>query len=207
MGGGVVDGRGNARLRFVAERSTPAIRQGQPRTNLEMRFQPAHQSMITNVLDRVPTHAHAHGYYSASPSLARSDDSCPTPLTKDIRAQRHNHAVRRAQHSRRHGDRQMPTKAPSPRIHQLSQCHRTRDPGGQGDPRHPRQLCHPQASQGSSMVGAPSPLDISFRPDVLLLAECCRGLLRQAHQAPPETRRLLFGRGAAAGHQHLHRDP
>ena len=46
-----------------------------------------------------------------------------------------------------------------------------------------------------------------FVPDVLLLAECRRGLLRQANQAPFETRCLPLGRGAAAGHKHLHPDP
>ncbi len=62
-----------------------------------------------------------------------------------LQAQRHHHAVRRAQRARRHGDRPQHAAPPAPGVHPLPQRHRARRPGRQGRPRHPRQLRRPQA--------------------------------------------------------------
>ena len=62
--------------------------------------------------------------------------------------------------------------------------------GRQADPRHPRQLRHPQAPQGPRLARPPRALDLPLHPDLGLLAERRRGLLRQAHQAAPAARRV-----------------
>ena len=69
-------------------------------------------------------------------------------------------------------------------------AHRAPGPGRQGDPRDPRQLCRPQAPERAQVAGAPSALDLPLHADLVLLAERRRGLLRQADQAPPQTRRV-----------------
>jgi hypothetical protein len=63
-----------------------------------------------------------------------------------------------------------------------------RDARRQGRPRHPRQLRHPQAAEGQCLAGQASALDLPLRPDILLMAQCRRGLLRQA-----DPRRLKNG--------------
>lgn len=63
-------------------------------------------------------------------------------------------------------------------------------PGGKGDPRRRRQLCDPQASKGAPMAVAASPLDLPLHPDLGILAQRGRGLLRQAHAPAPQTRRV-----------------
>ena len=55
-------------------------------------------------------------------------------------------------------------------------------PVGKADPRHRRQLCHPQASQGARLARQASALDIPLHPDLGVLAQRRRRLLRQAHQ-------------------------
>jgi len=44
---------------------------------------------------------------------------------------------------------------------------------------HRGQLCHPQASRGPRVAGAPSALDVPFYAHLRLLAQCRRRLLRQ----------------------------
>jgi hypothetical protein len=63
-----------------------------------------------------------------------------------------------------------------------------------GDPRHHRQLCHPQTSQGARMAGPPSPLDLPLHPDLRILAQRRRGLLRQTHAPAPDARHLPIRR-------------
>src|SRR6202790_1821806 len=68
------------------------------------------------------------------------------------------------QHPRRHRHRPQHA-APSPSgIHPLPQHDRGAGPGGKSDPRHRRQLCHPQASEGAPMAGPASPLDVPLHP-------------------------------------------
>src|ERR1700747_2533229 len=57
-------------------------------------------------------------------------------------------------------------------------------PKRKANPRHRRQLRHPQASKGKRMVGAPSPLDLPLHPDIGILAQRCRRVFRQAHKTP-----------------------
>src|SRR5512147_524112 len=78
-------------------------------------------------------------------------------------------------------------------------------PGRQDRPRRRRQLCHPQAPQGSCMAGPSSALDLPFHPHLVLVAECRRGLLRQALQAPARARRLPLRRRSSSRHRPLHR--
>lgn len=67
----------------------------------------------------------------------------------------------------------------------------------------PRQLCDPQAAQGPRLVGQASALDLPLRPDVVLMAQCRRGLFRQAHTAAAEKRRLSLRRSPGS-HQPLY---
>src|SRR5215469_12695747 len=67
------------------------------------------------------------------------------------------------------------------------QRHRGGGARGQDRPRHRRQLRHPQPSEGQGLARPPSPLRLPLHPNLLLLAQCRRGLLRQAHQAAPQT--------------------
>src|SRR5512135_3161470 len=78
-------------------------------------------------------------------------------------------------------------------------------PGRQDRPRRRRQLCHPQAPQGSCMAGPSSALDLPFHPHLVLVAECRRGLLRQALQAPARAWRLPLRRRSSSRHRPLHR--
>src|ERR1700716_2168187 len=64
-------------------------------------------------------------------------------------------------------------------------------------PRHRRQLRNPQASESAPMAGTASPLDLPLHPNFGILAQRCRGLLRQAHQEASETRCLPIGRRLA----------
>ena len=61
---------------------------------------------------------------------------------------------------------------------------------------------HPKVER---LARPPSALRLPLHPDLLLLAQCRRGLLRQAHHAPPQTRRLPLRRRTPGRHQPLHR--
>ena len=70
-------------------------------------------------------------------------------------------------------------------------------------PRHPRQLRRPQAPQGPRLARPSSPLHLPLRANLLLLAQRRRRLLRQALQAPAQTRRLPLHRRPPGRHQPL----
>src|SRR5215208_8449647 len=53
-----------------------------------------------------------------------------------------------------------------------------------------RQLCHPQASQGASVAEAACPLPHALHPDLRLLAQPGRTLLRPDHRGPHPLRRV-----------------
>ncbi len=72
-------------------------------------------------------------------------------------------------------------------------------------PRHRRQLRHPQTSRGVRMACPSSALDLPLHPDFRLVAQCGRGLLRQAHAPPSQARRLPIRRTVEACHRSLHR--
>ena len=60
-----------------------------------------------------------------------------------------------------------------------------RDPE-RGRSRDPRQLRHAQDPAGAALAGPAPALDLPLHADVELLAECGRGLLREALQAAPQ---------------------
>ena len=62
--------------------------------------------------------------------------------------------------------------------------------GSKGDPRHRRQLCDPQASEGTKMAGPASPLDIPLHTNLGVLAQRRRRLLRQTNKTPSQARRV-----------------
>src|SRR3954447_18818441 len=107
---------------------------------------------------------------------------------------RHDHTVRRSQRPRRHRHRAQHAASPTPGVHPLSQRHRSASVGRKGDPCHRRQLCDPQASEGSRLAAPAPPLDLPLHPDFGILAQRRRGFFRQAHQAAIKARRLLVGR-------------
>jgi hypothetical protein len=80
------------------------------------------------------------------------------------------------------------------RVHPLPQHDRGPGPGAKSDPRHRRQLCDPQASEGPPMTGPVSPLDVPLHPDLPIMAQCGRRLLRQAHAPSPQARRVPIRR-------------
>jgi transposase len=82
---------------------------------------------------------------------------------------------------------------------------RGRRAGGQGDPRHPRQLRRPQAPQGAALADPAPALDLPLHPHLVLLAERGRDPVRQARQAPAQTRRVPLGGRPATSHQRLRR--
>ena len=103
---------------------------------------------------------------------------------------RHHHAVRSPQHPRWHRHRPQHAAPSPPGVHPLPQYDRGAGPCGKSDPRHRRQLCDPQASKGAPMAGAASPLDVPLHPDLGILAQRGRRLLRQAHAPAPQARRV-----------------
>jgi transposase len=63
---------------------------------------------------------------------------------------------------------------------------------------------HPEVRE---MAGAPSALDFPFHPDLRLVAQRRRGVLRHLKQAPAQAWRLPFGRRSSGRHQPLPRRP
>ena len=78
-------------------------------------------------------------------------------------------------------------------------------PGGQNRPRDPGQLRRPQAPEGPRLARPPPAMDLPLHPNLSLVAQCRRGLLRQAHKTPAPTRRVRIAGGGPGGHQALHR--
>src|SRR5262249_5824270 len=75
----------------------------------------------------------------------------------------------------------------------------------QADPCSARQLCHPQTPQGARLAGAPSALDLSFHPDLGLLAQRGRELLLQDDAATHPPWRVSLDRRPADRHRYLSR--
>src|SRR5512144_476570 len=142
----------------------------------------------------------------------RSDPTGPAPekgpmRDHDARLQEtwHDDALRRARRARGQGHRPLHA-APHPSgVHPLPEYDRGHRADRQGRARHARQLRHAQTPEGQGVAGAPPALRLPLHADLLLLAQRRRGLLRQAHQAPPPTRRLPLDRRAPGGNQPLHR--
>ena len=63
-----------------------------------------------------------------------------------------------------------------------------------GDPRHRRQLRHPQPSKSAQVVGTPSPLDLPLHANLGIVAQRRRGFLRQTRAPKTQTWRLHIRR-------------
>ena len=87
----------------------------------------------------------------------------------------------------------------------LPRCGRGGGSGGQDRPRDPGQLCRPQAPEGPCLARPPPALDLPLHPDLSLVAQCRRGLLRQARKTPAPTRRVRIADRGTGRHQTLHR--
>ena len=96
------------------------------------------------------------------PGLPIKPGRCQT-IDARLQAARHHHAVRRAQRARRHRNWLLHAAPPPHRIHPLSQYRRAPSLGWQANPCRPRQLRHPQASQGEGLAGAASSLHLPLQ--------------------------------------------
>jgi len=76
-------------------------------------------------------------------------------------------------------------------------------PAWQDHPCRPRQLRNTQARQGSGLARPAPPFCLPLHPDLGLLAQCGRGLLRQIDQTPPQTRGLPLDCRSPGRHQPL----
>src|SRR6516165_10762186 len=120
-----------------------------------------------------------------------------------LQAAWHHHFVCRAQRLGRQDHRSLHAAPPPSGVHSLPQCDRSRHPGRQDHPRRPRQLRDTQARQSSRLARPASSLCLPLHPDLGLLAQCGRELLRQIDQTPPQTRRLPLDRRSPGRHQPL----
>jgi hypothetical protein len=73
--------------------------------------------------------------------------------------------------------------------------------GRQAGPRHPRQLCRPQAPQGPRLARPPSALDFPLHADLVLLGQRGRDLLRHPHPPTAAARRLPLAGRSPGRHQ------
>ena len=115
-----------------------------------------------------------------------------------------DHAVRRAQRAGRDGASAAACSATAARSSCVSSTpsrRRSRPASWSTRPRQPR---HPQAPQGPRLAEAAPPLDLPLHPDLVLLAERGRGLLRQADQAPPRARQLPLPGRPPGCHRRAH---
>src|SRR3954469_1794489 len=126
------------------------------------------------------------------PGLPMKKGRCGT-MTHDYKRKWHHDIVCGPQCAERHGDRPLHAAPPPSGVHPLSQCHRGRRAKGQGDPRHRRQLRHPQAPEGQGVAGSPSAVELSLHAHIGIVAER-RRLFRQTHQTASPARRVLLGR-------------
>ena len=76
---------------------------------------------------------------------------------------------------------------------------------GKTRPPHPRQLRQPQAPKGAGLARSASPVRVPLHADIGLLAQCGRGLLRQARPATAQARRVLLARRSPGHDQALPR--
>jgi len=76
--------------------------------------------------------------------------------------------------------------------------------GGQGDPRHRRQLRHAQAPQGGGLAGESPALGLSLHAKVGLLDQRRRGLLLDHHATEHPARRVQVRARPAGRHHPLH---
>jgi hypothetical protein len=78
-------------------------------------------------------------------------------------------------------------------------------PAAKAGPRGSRQLRHPQAPQGDGLAEAAPTLHLPLHPNFLLLGQCSRRLVCQAHPAAAQARRVHLNRRTSGRNQPLHR--
>jgi Homeodomain-like domain len=123
-------------------------------------------------------------------------------MTHDYK-RRYHHALRCPQHPRRHRHRPQHAAPSAPGVHPLPQYDRGAGPCGKSDPRSRRQLRDPQTSKGAAMAGATSTLGLPLHPNLGILAQRGRRVLRQAHAPAPQARCIPVRRRPATHHQPL----
>src|SRR6516225_1263608 len=69
----------------------------------------------------------------------------------------------------------------------------------------PRQLRQPQTPQGAGLAGSPSAFRVPLHTNLGLMAQCRRGLLREANETTAETRRVPITGRPSSRHQPLPR--
>src|SRR5215469_17048280 len=113
------------------------------------------------------------------PSLPMKKGRCGT-MTHDYKRHGTTTLFAATQRAGRKDHRPLHTAPPPSGVYPLSQHHRSRHPGRQDNPRRPRQLRYAQAPQGARLARPAPTVSLSFHADLGLLAQCHRGLLRQA---------------------------
>jgi hypothetical protein len=122
-----------------------------------------------------------------------------------LQAQRHHDTVRGAECARRDGDRPQHAAPRHQEFIRFLNAIEAQIPAGKlievvldnyAAHKHPKVM---------AWLGRHPRFTFHFTPTSCFLAQCRRGLLRQAHQAPAEARRVPIRRRAAGGHQPLSR--
>src|SRR5271163_1935100 len=122
----------------------------------------------------------------------------------------HDLAVRRPRCRHRGGDRAMHEAPPPSGVPALLANHRPPHPAETRSPPRARQLCHPQAChpqacQGDGMARQAPALSPALHPDLGIVAQPSRALLRLDHSSPHPARCLHLGARTRSGHPRLPR--
>src|SRR5271168_408565 len=97
-------------------------------------------------------------------------------------------------------------EAPPPSgVPALLANHRPPHPAETRSPPRARQLCHPQACQGDGMARQAPALSPALHPDLGIVAQPSRALLRLDHSSPHPARCLHLGARTRSGHPRLPR--
>ena len=107
-----------------------------------------------------------------------------------LQAPRHDHPVRGAQPARWQGHRPLHEAPPPPGVHSFPQPDRPPNPALSGHSPDHRQLRHPQDAGGQTVAEKTPALPHPFHPDIGLLAQHGRALLRRDHPKTHPARRL-----------------
>src|SRR6266404_1236134 len=99
-------------------------------------------------------------------------------------------AVRRPRRRDRQGHRSVHAQASSPGVAQIPAGHRPGHAQAARPAPDRRQLRHPQASDGQGVAGQASPFPHALYPDIRILAQPGRALLRPDHRQPHPPRRV-----------------
>jgi transposase len=124
-----------------------------------------------------------------------------------LQAQRHHHAVCRAQHRHRRGLRPLPATASPSGMAEVPSPDRQNRRGRKASPHHLRQLRHPQASNCRPLDGEAQTLPRALHAHLGLMAEHGRALLPRPDREQHPTRRLPGPRTTHHCHRRLYGPP